>query len=344
MTAMDDASFDREAFLRLLSVVCPSSSWLIERLRGGANNRVFLAQSESGRFVIKQYHRDVRDQRDRLDPEFAFLRYAWNIGIRVVPQPIACDTEQRLGLYGFIDGTPFAPGQTIGIGNSEIDAALDFVRQLNRHREQGHALPPGAESCFCLDDHLTLIARRIERLRTLDRSTPHGDEAHDLVTAEVIPAFARVEAGILSRAAALGVARGAVLPFEARCISPSDFGFHNAIRRDDGAIAFCDFEYAGWDDPAKLVCDFFCQPAVPVAPMLFPVFAAGVAELMGEEQGVERYAMLLDLYRLKWICIIMNDFLPAGRARRHFATADDHEQRCAAQLAKARLALAAIPS
>ena len=25
---------------------------------------------------------------------------------------------------------------------------------------------------------------------------------------------------------------------------------------------FIDFEYAGWDDPSKLICDFFCQPAV----------------------------------------------------------------------------------
>ena len=50
----------------------------------------------------------------------------------------------------------------------------------------------------------------------------------------------------------------------ARCLSPSDFGFHNAIRRASGELCFIDFEYAGQDDPAKMACDFLCQPEVPV--------------------------------------------------------------------------------
>ena len=48
------------------------------------------------------------------------------------------------------------------------------------------------------------------------------------------------------------------------CLSPSDFGFHNALVDDDGQVTFLDFEYAGRDDPAKLVSDFFCQPEIPV--------------------------------------------------------------------------------
>ena len=47
-------------------------------------------------------------------------------------------------------------------------------------------------------------------------------------------------------------------------LSPSDFGFHNALLGPDGKLCFIDFEYAGWDDPAKLICDFFCQPQTPV--------------------------------------------------------------------------------
>ena len=34
------------------------------------------------------------------------------------------------------------------------------------------------------------------------------------------------------------------------CILPGDFGFHNAIRTTKG-VKFIDFEFAGWDDPAK---------------------------------------------------------------------------------------------
>ena len=42
-------------------------------------------------------------------------------------------------------------------------------------------------------------------------------------------------------------------------MSPSDFGFHNVIKKDD-FLYFIDFEYAGLDDPVKLICDFYCQP------------------------------------------------------------------------------------
>src|SRR5258708_29751946 len=41
------------------------------------------------------------------------------------------------------------------------------------------------------------------------------------------------------------------------------FGFHNALLRPSQELCFLDFEYAGHDDPAKMVGDFFSQPAIP---------------------------------------------------------------------------------
>ena len=38
--------------------------------------------------------------------------------------------------------------------------------------------------------------------------------------------------------------------------SPSDFGFHNALLKDNGKLCFLDFEYFGRDDPVKLMADF----------------------------------------------------------------------------------------
>ena len=49
-----------------------------------------------------------------------------------------------------------------------------------------------------------------------------------------------------------------------RCLSPSDFGFHNALLRGRPGVpgardwVFLDFEYFGWDDPAKTV-PIFCS-------------------------------------------------------------------------------------
>ncbi len=127
---------------------------------------------------------------------------------------------------------------------------------------------------------------------------------------------------------------------EDRCLSPSDFGFHNALRRPDGAVFFFDFEYAGRDDPAKMVGDFFSQPEVPVPDAYFDWFSAAVAREWDESSGLlARIKLLLPLYRLKWCCIILNIFLNVDAHRRLFAGEGDFEAARVRQLAKARHAL-----
>src|SRR5581483_2047702 len=113
------------------------------------------------------------------------------------------------------------------------------------------------------------------------------------------------------------------IPRAARCISPSDFGFHNALLKPDGKLCFIDFEYAGWDDPAKTVCDFFCQPSVPVDRKHLGRFVEGIIPGFQDPERLEqRIRALLPVYGIKWCCILLNEFLPVGKARRRFASED----------------------
>ena len=85
---------------------------------------------------------------------------------------------------------------------------------------------------------------------------------------------------------------------------------------------------------------FFCQPEVPVRADYHPRFTARLAEgLAIDDAGRTRCHILLDAYRIKWVCILLNDFLPLGAARRSFANADAWASRCETQLAKARTAI-----
>ena len=45
-----------------------------------------------------------------------------------------------------------------------------------------------------------------------------------------------------------------------------------------GRLRFFDFEYAGWDDPAKLLCDFRCQVELRVPPPLWQEFLGKILE------------------------------------------------------------------
>jgi thiamine kinase-like enzyme len=104
-----------------------------------------------------------------------------------------------------------------------------------------------------------------------------------------------------------------------RILSPSDFGFHNSLRKEDGSLVFLDFEYSGWDDPAKLVCDLANQPDRPLSLEEAKPFSSSLLSWLGEEDfWRSRFRILAPLYQIKWACIVLNDFLPFGRNRRKF--------------------------
>jgi hypothetical protein len=294
----------------------------LTRLTGGRNNRVFrLDRDGAPPLALKLYHHDPRDTRDRLGAEWAFLRHAWDVcGLRSVPQPLAAEPDSHAALYAFVAGERVAR-----VEPAHVAAARDFVAALNRPaaRDAAARLAPASEACFSMGAHAGTVARRVARLANgLDPEAPHAARAAALVRDRLIPAWTEIEARLPRDETPL--------PW---CVSPSDFGFHNALADATGTLVFLDFEYAGRDDAAKLVCDFFCQPELPVPMAHYRYFRDALCA------DAARCDALLPAYRLKWACIMLNDFLATGAARRDFAEGSDRAARCAAQLAKAAAAL-----
>jgi hypothetical protein len=307
----------------------------LSRLAGGKNNQVYRLDTEAGvPLVLKRYFSDPRDGRDRLSAEWNFLERAWQDGVRAIPQPRARDASAHAALYGFVPGRKLDASE---LKPAHIDAAADFILAINTRR---HAdLSAASDACFSISDHLELVERRLLRLAALDSQAPHAAEAQRLVFATLRPSWGGVRERTVREALARGLDLHHTLS-ELECgLSPSDFGFHNALATDDGRLIFLDFEYAGRDDPAKLVVDFFCQPEVPVPLAYLDRF---IARLALDEGAQARCRLLLDVARVKWACILLNDFLPIGAARRAFAERSQREARCAAQLEKAKAKLAEI--
>lgn len=299
----------------------------ISPLSGGKNNRTFRAGNDC---VLKVYHWDPRDPRDRLRAEWRFLSYAAARGVHNVPRPLAQAEDAHAALYSLLPGRTLQAGEVTA---AHVDAALDFLLAVNAAPREVLALDPGSEACFSLNEHIATIERRVARLAMIDPSAPQRDAAEALIRERLRPAWDKVSAA-LSR----GASSDALDPDE-QCISPSDFGFHNALVANE-ATGFIDFEYAGRDDPAKLVCDFFCQPEVPVPIVYMAGFLQRLMTGLGLSARHEaRTRSLLDAYRVKWACIILNDFLPLGSARRAHANLERSEERAIRQLARAEAKL-----
>jgi hypothetical protein len=301
-------------------------------LAAGGNNRVYSVTSGGERLAVKWYFHDEADPRDRLGAEYAFLEHAWRHGLRCVPQPHACDRSAHLALYEFVEGVQLEPAT---IDARCVHEASCFFAALNSasSRAGAGALANASEACYSVTEHFRMVDSRIARLEAMPCEPGVATEAATVV-AELAACWEREKRAILARCGDPDAALG---PSE-RCLSPSDFGFHNALRRADGSLCFIDFEYAGWDDPAKAVGDFFSHPGVPVPRHHFGAFLDVVcAPLPNPAGAVARARMLEPVFRVKWCCIILNEFLPAASLRRRFADpVADLTARKRLQLTKAR--------
>jgi len=327
----------RDAVADLLKVAGFSSDFTLHPLVGGANNRVFRVEANGSEMLLKVYFHHPDDPRDRLQAEYSFSRFAWKNGVRCLPQPLAYDIQNFLGLYGFVKGRQV---QSHEISENAVQQALDFFREVNKHKRSpdATALAMASEACFTLEEHLQQVEHRVQNLRQVNDLPGIEHEVALFICHELSLAWDRVAVVVRKQSSTMKLSlENEILPQD-RCLSPSDFGFHNAILNEEGWLHFIDFEYAGWDDPAKMVCDFFCQPTVPVPITYYDMFTESVvADLSEPEKHLERIALLWPVYRLKWCCILLNDFLPVGNARRRFAGVDaDHEIQKFKQLQKAR--------
>jgi Phosphotransferase enzyme family len=307
----------------------------------GRNSRVFVADlaceaaSLPDRVVVKFYRQDASDARDRLGTEFESLRFLWQNHIRVIPRPLVLARDWRCGVYEYIPGDVASSG---AIGPDDVDCAVDFLRALMdiRAAPGAGALPDASEACFALRDLVANVDGRADRLRRAPEQCDEVAAMRHWLNGPFRAAQADIVAWCRVAADAAGVAFDDPIGRGSRTLSPSDFGFHNAIRRADGTLAFVDFEYFGWDDPAKTIADFLLHPGMVLDDATKRRFASRMGAAFADVSGIgARARIVYPLFGLKWAMILLNDFLPERFAQ---STAD----RRRAQLVKAEAIVARV--
>lgn len=288
-----------------------TGSFELRPIRAGRNSQVSLLSSPDGRWILKHYYQPPGgDRRDRLGTEYGFLEFLKQMGVSGVPEPLGMDRASNLALYSYL------PGQRPGVIQSRhISQAAGFILQINRFRAtaQAAALPLASDACLGWQAHLVLTESRIARLLAVEPASSVEREAREFVASRLKPLWAKVQIELASWPGT------ALLPLEGRILSPSDFGFHNTLEHE-ASLSFLDFEYAGWDDPAKLICDFMCQPELPVTGEQGRQFMGEFLQgWPGAEEVERRVELLLPVHRLKWCCILLNEFRMEDRKRREHA-------------------------
>jgi hypothetical protein len=311
----------------------------VERIGGGRNSQVYkVADERANCFALKIYFRDAADQRDRLTTEYDSFSHLWENGFREIPRPVVKDPSRSWAIYEFVEGERIPPGQ---INAAALATAVDFLGRLRELSRQpgSRKLGLASEACFAPGLIVQSVQQRLQRLCATEQETASQQALHRFLTDDFAPMLEQVARWSEARLMAAGAPFRQELDWTQRTLSPSDFGFHNALQRRDGGIIFLDFEYFGWDDPAKMISDFLLHPAMNLSLDLRKKFTSGIfrrfsdwPDLMGRVEAV------YPLFGLKWIMIILNEFLSASFQRRQFAAveAPDRSALQAQQLDKAR--------
>jgi len=273
------------------------------QLKGGINNRVYRC-GDLHFWVIKGYEPLKPGLRDRMQAEVEFLQYSVQVAPEFTPSLIHVDAGHRCVVMEHVDGEAFQEG--VPPPPLAIDYAVDFFKRLNadfaiaRQTIRQNA----AEGFLGLAEHLENIHQRLAGMTC--------DHIHAEIKpqAELLLASLRYRFKIISEKTVNEIVSGKLndtIQPEDCCISPSDFGFHNAIL-SRGGVRFIDFEFSGWDDPAKAAIDFILQPRIPLKQGTSPLLASMNPEQYNNIK--KRYETLLPILSLKWICIILSVLNP----------------------------------
>jgi hypothetical protein len=306
---------------------------------GGRNSRIWRVDAAGQAFALKQYPPRGDDPRDRLAIEVGALRLMESGGIGAVPRVVAADPARGFVLLSWITGSPVTE-----VANPDIDAAGAFLSSIHalRHAAEAAQLPLASEACLCGAEIERQIRARLAQLLAV-AAAETACEA--FLRRDFAPVLDRLLAGARSQMGPVVLDFAAELPQEWRSLVPSDFGFHNSLRRGDGSLAFIDFEYFGWDDPVKLTADILLHPGWPLPPPQRRRFRQAAIRLYGEDLTFEpRLAAYLPLFGLRWVLILLNEFIPDRWQRRVLAgDTTNWSDAKARQLEHAREFLAALP-
>jgi hypothetical protein len=316
-----------------------------EAIGGGRNSRVYRVVTTgqpdtTGQqdFVVKCYFPRA-DNRNCLAREFAALDFLRSNGIRNVPAAVVADEAAGCAVYEFIEGVKVSGGE---LAEADLDAAAAFLCRLKEmaRRPAAAAMPAAADACFSVAQTLRYLHGRLGRLQANAASGPEETEFRDFLSREFLPAMEDITA----RACRDGEPEAELAPAD-RTLSPSDFGFHNALLRGGREWVFLDFEYFGWDDPTKTVSDFLLHPGMELSEACKMRFVDGLRESFAADPGFAgRLRRVYPLYGLIWCLILLNEFLPEHLRRRQFAAVRPRTRRAVQgeQLTKARRMLARV--
>ena len=269
---------------------------LIERIEGRGNSEIVKIIAGNNTYISKIYPQS--GEHNRLVAEYNSLKLLNELSVPYLQTPVAYDDGLGIAIYNYIDGE-----KIYNYGNGNIKQMLSLLSVLNSTQARNKFSNFNLASNACLSG-LDIEVQIKNRLRSLEGATNTDIGLKLFIQDKFTPAFHKV---LIWSKKNWPNSYTQKLSQSDRVLSPSDFGFHNAIRIESGKIFFHDFEYFGWDDPVKLIADVTHHAAFELSVEHERFWLDGCLDIYGKSI-LERYKAAWPLYGLSWCLIILNEY------------------------------------
>ena len=273
-----------------------------EMPRGGNSNLYKINASDNNCYAAKVYPDRSDNRESRLRKEYRAIEFLQANNVTNIPTTVIRDEVLGLGIYSWVNGEIIEKSDL-----DDIKQAVDFIQKLYDISKSSNAKYIGyaTEACLSANDLVNQVEKRIDNLMSV---TIEYDVLKHFLVQQFIPLWQDLVEHALGGWPS--ASKDDELRVEYQTLSPSDFGFHNAIRQSDNLV-FLDFEYFGWDDPVKLTADFMWHPAMNLDVEDSLYWEKSMIDIFSSDPDFEqRLHASKPFYGMRWGLIVLNRFLP----------------------------------
>ena len=284
--------------------LCKTAKADVYPVEGGRNSRIYRVENNGDVYALKFFRSDKDGKKERWEAETTALELFFMNGITSTPKVIAKDRERNCVLIEWIDGE-----KVDEYGAKEINDIMGFIQKVHDIAlcAKDHEVRRATDATLNGDDIVNQINARLDRIES---SRSKYSQLDKFINENFMPVFNEVSAWSQEEYKRCGLNFNEDIEFEQRTLSIVDFGFHNILRQDNDYYFF-DFEFFGWDDPAKLVADTLQHPGMNLNDEKKQALFEGFIKVFGkDEKFLSRLKLLYPLFGLKWCMIMLNPFQP----------------------------------
>ena len=219
------------------------------KLETGNNNDTYIIKGKKTKTFLKIYKDNHYEKKDRLKKEYKALDFLSKKNFPV-PRPILKNEDLNWLHLEFLEGKK--PIINKNYLNFCYRILIDL--KLLSQKELNEKFSEATEACLSFN---SLLSQIDHKFNTLVKIKDSG--LNSFLFFKFLPFYENIKTYYKKHCLFLN--KNKKIKKNLQILSPSDFGVHNTILNKK-KYYILDLEYFGWDDPVKLVSDFYWHPAM----------------------------------------------------------------------------------